>query len=1043
MFKVYKASAGAGKTTRLVIEYLSLCFKEPKNFRHILAITFTNNATAEMKARIVNTLYRLAFTPFESLSNSEKLTFCEVQKAASLSAEQMPAVASDILRIILYDYSDFSVSTIDSFFQRILRSFAFELGLNMNFNVQVSLDEFYEQTVDTLLNRLSAANKDVSWRVLNVVEQSMSETGRWNIERELLNFLPVIYAEESYLPMQQLEKFGLEFSLKDCYESFRAKRDKLKAQVLEAAKKGNDAIGGRPCTDFAYKNSGVFSFFDKIIANPYVVPAHVNVTKSMDKGSFTVTPDPALFAVLSDCVNIIEKVGSELYETVQILKTFRILLLLLDMKSIMDEIKLRDNLFYLSETNTKIYSEIKEEDTPYIYEKIGNKYAFFFIDEFQDTSKFQWNNMMPLVRNALAQQAPFSKQHNETGSVILFGDVKQSIYRFRNGDASLLNTLSSREGVDNMLYNGRSSISESDYKVENLDFNFRSCENVINFNNNFFSFLKDNPEKFPLAARYYGDLWQKIPDHTLENRRDGFVAVSFDDGNTDDYMCTKIYSAVQDALQRGYSYGDIAVLSRGRAQSSLIACELTRRGVPVISNESLLLSSSDKVNLIMAVVRYINSADDNLAKFMIIDSLVKNKRLDKSLEDILQMTGGENPFKESNFVGLLEQAGVAFNRTVVRNYPLFSAIADICRSFSVNEDDVFVATFMDYALEQMPSGDMSVLEFIDWWERNSGKLSVPAANGINAVTINTVHSAKGLEYPVLIFPMLMYRSGGGKNFLWCDNPDYREGDSKMPLFLLENKKDLVGTCYEKYYTVEAEFTTLDVLNIIYVALTRASDCMYIITGNPEKLSNFAKLLFAFIGSGKLDFKQDEEKNCYWYGNMEWKNGKRVAKDEVSAGDSDKASLFNSDFTIGNLVFTVEEQTPEQVAGIYVHDFLASLKTFPQNEEELLAAESTAHAVYRDRVGQALRKICGDPELAPYFKPDVRCLNEVSIASPSNSEGKIEVYRPDRVVFFENSVTVIDYKTGKYHESYEQQLQQYCVLLEQMGYQNVDYKIVLV
>ncbi len=1046
MFKIYKASAGAGKTTRLVIEYLSLCFKDPRNFRHILAITFTNNATAEMKERIVDTLYSFAFTPFDSLSGSKQRIYLDVQAAAALPDERMASAASDILTSILYDYDNFSVSTIDSFFQRILRSFALELGLNMNFNVQVSLDEFYQQTVDILLNRLSAENSELSWRVLNVVQQKMAESGRWNIERDLLNFLPVIYAEDSYMPLRQLSECGAD-ELKNFYQSLQKKCNELKTKVEEAAKRGNAAIGERPSTDFIQGKKGVYSFFDKILDNPFTLPARAYVTNCMNGGSFTNQDNPSLFAVLADCVSEIERLIPQLSETLQVVKTSRILLLLLDLKSIMDEIKLRDNLFYLSETNTKLFSEIKDEEAPYIYEKLGNKYAFFFIDEFQDTSKFQWENLMPLVRTALSQPAPYMRQKDETGTAILFGDVKQSIYRFRNGDASLLNTLSTHAGADQMLYSGQSSIPDSDYMVEPLDHNFRSAENVIKFNNEFFSFLKDNAESFPLAGKYYDDVCQKIPKQTTDKKRDGFVSVKFDDGSGDNYLSTQIFSSIQNALERGYSYDDMAVLSRGRDQSNMIACELSKRGIPVISNESLLLKSSDRVNLIIAVIRYVNSFDDTLSKFVIIDFLVKNKRLNKDLAGILQKTEDGNPFRESNFVKLLAEAGVVFDRNYVRTFPLFSAIANICKSFFINDNDVFVATFMDYALEQMPSGDMSVLAFLDWWERNSSKLSVSSAKGINAVTINTIHSAKGLEYPVLIFPMMMYRLGGGKDFLWCDNPDYQDDKSEIPVLLLENSKVLEGTRFGQSYKEEYDLTTLDVLNIIYVAMTRASDCMYVITGNAEKRSNFAKLLFGFVNSQKLDFIEDEDDvNRYWFGNMRWKKEESdISKEESEAGNimSVGQCLFASDFTAENFRFVTSENTPEQEVGTYVHDFLASLKTFPQNEDELAAVAATAQAEYRDRVEKALRNILEDKELAPYFAPEVLCLNEISIATPLDSDGKTEVFRPDRIVIFESGVTVIDYKTGQYHEEYEKQLQKYCSLLEQMGYQNVNYKLVFV
>ena len=1074
MFKVYKASAGAGKTTHLVIEYLTLCFREPRNFRHILAITFTNNSTAEMKVRIVNMLYKFAFTPVSDLSGSERLTFNEIQSATKLSDEQMVSTANDLLKNILYDYDNFSISTIDSFFQRILRSFAFELGLNMNFNVQVSLEEFYEQTVDTLLNRISADDPELSARVLSLVNEKMSVSGKWNVGKELRGFMSNIYKEESYFPMQRLASVGVD-RLNACFDNLKEERIVVAGKIIELADKGNSLIDGLIPDEFVGKTQGVYGFFTKIKKAVEKVPFEMPGYKSVKdhKDNFFKDSCPPLHNDLLSCVEGIEESVKRLTSIDAVLQTSGKLVLLVDLKSIMDEIKLRDNLFYLGETNTRLLSEIKDDDAPYIYEKLGNKYAFFFIDEFQDTSMFQWENMMPLVRTALSQTVPFKKGGgDETGSTILFGDVKQAIYRFRGGEAELLNSLSNINGASNMLYPGAPAIRENDFDVTLLDSNYRSSTSVISFNNSFFDYIKthDTKPEFELAPVYYSDVEQKIPEK--KKGKDGFVTARFFEDDFDEQMCLQVLDCVNDALVRGYSYKDIAVLVRSNAKASDIACTLQSAmpPIPVISKESLLVKASDNVMLIIAALKYVVSSSDNLAKFSILYFLFKNTRLENiDWGNLLLKKGNESPFAEAKFKQLLASAGVDFDREKAGNYPLYTIIMKICSAFGLNGGDVFVTSFLDFARAQMPSGDMRISEFLELWDLKSKKLSVKSTQGVNAVTVNTIHSAKGLEYPVLIFPITRPEDKTTKDYIWVEQnlPDTSDGNLELPV-LVKTKKtkntDELLSDFTADFIKETNLTDLDLLNIIYVSLTRASECMYLLAGNigtkkddnatdsksakkTVKCNNIAKLLYDFVQSGTLDIKKDETAaERYWFGNKHFKPS--LSADGTADSDLEDdnlralSTLDISDFTTDKLIMNVVKKTEEQETGIYVHDFLASLKRFPQNEPEAAEVADSADPKYRERVLKALINILGDESLKPYFAPDVHCINEIPIASQPTLSGQ-SIHIPDRIVFLDGEVKVIDYKTGHDNEEYEKQLTTYCSLLEQMGYENVSYRILFI
>ncbi|MCQ2285957.1 MAG: UvrD-helicase domain-containing protein [Bacteroidales bacterium] len=1051
MFKVYKASAGAGKTTHLVIEYLTLCFRNVDNFRNILAITFTNNSTAEMKARIVAMLYSIAFKNKNDFSSSEKKTFDSIKEANGLSDVQMIETAKDLLHKILYDYDNFSISTIDSFFQRILRSFAYELGLNLNYNVQVQLDDIYTQTIDLLLNRIVApdkseenarSKKSLADRVISVLDDQMEESGKWKIEDALRSVLCQIHQEEAYAPMQKLNRIPKP-TFDKIIDELKHKRNSLRDEILLLAHKGDNLVSSRSVEEFCYKNKGIYSFFSNVLKNPHTMPnSYVNTY--LNEPKYNEQPTAEIHQQLQELVDsLIEKIP-EFNQLSAYCYHADKLSIMRDLQEIMGEIKSRDNIFFLSETNAILYSEVKDEDTPYIYEKLGNKYAYFFVDEFQDTSKFQWENLVPLIKNALSQQAPHSSKHDEVGEGIIFGDVKQAIYRFRNGDASLLNNLSTKEGVDEMLYDGRGKLKENVFVVEPLNKNFRSSESVIRFNNAFFDYLHRD-SKFTLAPQFYGDVKQELPTSAEKPIKKGFVSICFEDEKTDEkHIENEIFFAIEDARKRGYSYGDIAVLMRGNDGLDAYAQKMVEKGVPVISKESLKLIASPNVKLIINVLQYVASSENSLAKLNIISALVKNGKLKGSLADWLSKE--ENIFLEKNFKTLLNEADVHFDRHKMAKQPLFSLIMSITFQFGIDkENDVFVTTFLNAVLQQLPSGDMNLIAFLDWWNDNLSKLAIPPTSGVDAVTFNTIHSSKGLEYPVLIFPMRNFSNQKTKKHIWGEYEYTSETGEKEQLPMLLKLSSLSSTKYAGEVDKETNLSDLDNLNALYVAHTRASDCLYIITGTTK--ATYASALYNFIAKNKNDAIQFQEEegnpNRWWFGDKNWNVTKTKNNLSTSVLPEWKAQLYHSDFTTDQLIFNSSDTSQEQQMGLYTHDFLASLERFPQNADEIKAVLATVEEEYKSVVENALYKILNDNTLQKYFATDVKCLNEVAIGSPLANGKFALIHRPDRVVFLEDEVMVIDYKTGQPHDSYEKQLQTYCSLLREMGYTNVNYMILYI
>lgn len=1029
MFKVYKASAGSGKTTSLVAEYLSLCLLEPKKFRHVLAVTFTNNATAEMKERIVKTLKIFAFNPASEWKGSEAAIYKLILRDSrykSLSENEFRNKSLNLLKEILYDYPNFTISTIDSFFQRIIRSFAFDLGINMNYNVAIDLSDCYDQTVDMLLNKLSKSDKDLSERIMFLVDKQMNEKGRWQLEGELKKSLATIYNERAFEPAKALEKMHesdspdesedgeLKKAVKEVFQQQAIKRNTLQQEVnklLDIFNQLSDDtsayIGG---------STGIYKWVRVLRDKPMTVPGKT-VFKALEAESVLKKPSASEKqlqpAIVELAQNIIDQQAA-LKNWELISKHVSSLLLLFDLKFIMEDIKLRDNLFFLNETNGRIFDEIKDIDTPYIYEKIGNKFSYFFIDEFQDTSRMQWEDFKPLIKNALSGLNVFG----EEGKTILFGDVKQSIYRFRNGDSTLLNGLSTLEGVNQNL--GEGLLTPDDFDLTLLDTNHRSSQTVIDFNNGFFKYLIDNEFGHnPLLVDYYADVQQK-----KSREKEGFVYVRFQqEDDSEDYLMEETLKAVQDAVSRDYEYRDIAVLSKSNRTCSDLARYLTEHQIPVISSDSLLLSASPEVLLLVNTMRYLLSPDDKLSQLSIAEYFCKDSMTD-AVDKISQDNGFQKLIKD---LGNRVEADILLDIPRLLSFPVFTIVKELLLAYHISTPDAYVIAFIDAVYDNFNSQFSDLTQCMNWWEEKGRKMSLTSSKETNAVTVTSIHKSKGLQYPVVIYPMKSYRQGNGMETVWCEN---ELDDCPLPYYIMDTSQSaLSGSSFESLAEEERIMTDIDNVNVMYVAHTRAGDALYIITGNPaSSRGNYAKFLGNYIRS-----QQEEEQALqkeYIFGDSQCHKEARAKEKELQYTIS---QLYSSDFTLqSKQLLSVSDRSYKQELGVFIHDFLSKIETFPQSEEELAEiVENVDNESDRQILRSVLLKIMNDASLQPYFAPGVEVMNETTIM---NCDGQLR--RPDRIVFLDDEVMVIDYKTGKENEAYQQQLEEYCGLLREMGYKNV-------
>lgn len=1040
MFKVYKASAGSGKTTSLVAEYLSICLLHPDKFKNILAITFTNNATAEMKDRIIKTLSTFAFEPMSNYGISDKAIYDKLKKLNSafgpMSESLFQEKAQKLLEAILDDYPNFSISTIDSFFQRILRSFALELGLNMNFNIEIDLDDCYNQTIDMVLNRLSKNDPDLSKRILFLVDRQMNTNGKWRLEKELKTTLASIYNEKSFEPIKGLSSLynqaskdkqsnALTDAVTGIFKNQKDVKEQLKDKIDLLVKK-IDSLGRDPSL-FVSGSTGIFSWAHKLITDPMKV-AGSNVQKALASNSVLKSATDASIQLHPEITSTCEQITKLQAENkkIEVLASHAsTLLLLFDLKATMDEIKIHDNLFYLSEANSRIYEEIKDDETPYIFEKVGNKFSHFFIDEFQDTSKLQWLNIKPLIFNALSSQ----DYNQQSGTGILFGDVKQSIYRFRNGDSSLLNELSTSQGYKKGFDN---KVDDNDFKLELLGTNYRSSRQVINFNNKFFKYLSKDVFSSEKLKEYYADVEQENP-----SEKEGFVHIHFkEEGEEKDYLYKQCLHCVEDSISRGYTYKDIAILSKGNETSSNIANYLTDNNIPVISSDSLLLCTSEQVLLIINTLRYILNPHDKLAQlgiaeFFCHDTLSKAAQIIGTQNDFSALLVAINQNLSSRQITAIDSEKL-LNIQHLSALPVFTLVKEIIRIYHLTENDAYVIALLDAIFANFNSQFSDLTQFLTWWEEHGTGLSISSSKDTNAVTVITIHKSKGLQYPIVIYPMTRYRSGNGAVTAWVKTNEEDKATNLPYLLVNTSQTALAGTEYAQVAIEEEEMTIIDNVNVLYVAHTRAIDGLHIITERQGE-GNYAKFLSKYLEQAYIEADK-ESPSDFWLGDKNFQNTKKNIQEECVEAIH---QIYVSDFTLQSKEIAYNHIiTTQQEIGIFIHDFLARLTAFPQNDEEIEAVTASLAPEEKRITTAIIKRINEDDSLSPYFAPGVKVLNENTILC---SDGQLR--RPDRIVFMDDEVMVIDYKTGKEHESYQQQLNEYCQLLEEMGYKNVKSKII--
>jgi ATP-dependent exoDNAse (exonuclease V) beta subunit len=1024
-FFVYKSSAGSGKTYTLVREYLQLALAspEPDYFRHILAITFTNKAADEMKDRVLKKLQSISRTEKDSL-------FLELKENLKLDDLQLAQRAAKLLSLILHNYSDFSISTIDKFTHRILSTFAHDMRLPVTFNVEVESDELLTEAIDILLQK-AGSDEALTKTLVEFAEARADEDKDWRIERSIFQLAKILFDEEGHLHVESLKELTpADFeSVRKSSTAFCTRYENiLKGIAQEALRVIADE--GISLDDFYQGKNGIGNYFrkvselsfDNLDGNSYVLKTVGDGIWYTDKKPDTIKASiDGIAPLLLDCYQQIQNAKEQYHKDYQlyqlVAKNLYAVSVLSEVEKIVSEIKTLNNTVHISEFNRLISGVVMYEPAPFIYERIGQRYHHYLVDEFQDTSVLQWLNLLPLLDESLA--------HKHFNMVV--GDGKQAIYRWRGGrveqftqlpEIFLTPALLEKAGKDNdgifpELIAQRQQTLERNIAQRQLDSNYRSKVEVVNFNNEFFSFL---------SARISGSYCVIYDNHSQKadaNNTGGLVTLDFIDAEDyDQKMFERTKSIIDELVATGFQLKDIAILTRKNTHASEVARYLLEHEVNVISSESLLLSQSAEVNFLVSLLRFLYNSKDNIAEAEALYYLQKSAvgRLSK----------------------YLEQHHPQLHAQTLLKYPLYEVFEKMVAAFFNAVPDPYLQFFLDTVHSYTSRNTNDPGEFLQWWEKKKNKISIVVPQGINAVSVMTIHKSKGLEFPAVIYPFAEDEVDVKRSMLWLDTSAKKEL-SPMKTVLVGANKTLEQTDFATAYTEEVSKTTLDFLNLLYVAFTRPISRLYVLSPLPEKVKdNISSIPYAL--KTWLENKQEwqSEKFSYSFGT----DAKYVSKTETKENAYRLEQLISSDWREKLLISRNSKKLWEEDLGItwgnLFHTAISEIFTekdiipvlSAMKKDGLLKAEE--EKLLEEKIIALLNK----PEIKPLFAEGLTIKTEADILLTDGTW-----LRPDRVIINGKQAIVIDFKTGKVKPEHQEQLAQYAAKLKEMGFEKVEEKLI--
>jgi len=1033
-FLVYKSSAGSGKTYTLMRVYLEIVLKDPSRFRNILAITFTNKAANEIKQRILSNLRLLSALDQDHIPEKIRHLVTSLSEATGFDVPALKDSAGRVLTLILHGYGDFAVSTIDSFMHRIIRSFSFDLKLSMNFEVEMDTAMLQAETVDLLLAGVGN-DKHVTDVLVKFVQERAESDENWQIERDLQQFSNNLFREDAIDMLPLLGEFTSE-RLSLINRKLSGQISSYEASLKKPALRAFQLILSNHIDpeSFYYSKTGIYNYFRKISQGDVVVAGEPNsyVRKTIENNEWLSTKGKkssdanaiiSISAELTSCYREIEAIvmageGQQIiYNNIR--SNLYPMAVLGELNLRVQEVKKERNVVSISEFNRIISSIVANEPVPFIYERTGEKFRHYLIDEFQDTSVLQWQNLLPLVENSLSHG----------GRNMIVGDGKQAIYRFRNGEVDQFVRLPEIDNPSgNELVNQRAQALRREFAPFRLDSNFRSKCEVVEFNNSFFRFASG------AFLPDFREVYEGLDQQTNAGNQGGLVRIEFFDGDQsdfDEYNCTRVLQLVEEITHDGYMPGDITVLCRSNRDSSNVASYLNAHGVQVVSSDSLLLSASPEVNFLINFLGLIADPGNDIARVAAAAYLSANAP-GNGRGYHHHFSGAMNVH---DFNAILTQAGYDINTYKLRGLSLYDTCEELIRIFGLHlKSPVYMQFLLDEVLRYASGINTGIGGFIEYWEQNKARLSIVLPLSADAVQIMTIHKSKGLEFPVVIYAFAdddVRKLTRKSTWVELNDPDLPE----LPVAMIRIDKSLAKTQLAEIYNTEFSKSKLDLLNMAYVAFTRAAERLYILAGKQaapkDEIRSIHTLIREFLVSAGIF---SEGKLVYEFGQSVKKQPK--VNKEVSV-DFIKSGFLSGDWR-SRLVFAARAPRvwqasgpgESQASGNLLHLALSMINTSDDVESACnqLVFQGIITGNEQDELKRKLKLVISHPDVKPFFSGQGKIAVETEILAPGGKS-----YRPDRVIFHETHTDVIDYKAGKPYDSHRIQISHYASLLGQMGY----------
>lgn len=1062
--KIYKASAGSGKTFTLTREFLFLLFENPTNYKNTLAVTFTNKATGEMKSRILEKLFQISTNQTNDYVN-------ELKKEFSLTEVEVRKRSKVLLSYLLHDFSSFSVSTIDSFFQKIIRSFAREAGLESGFKIELNTAKILTKAIDHLLMKIDLPeNKYLKNWLVQFAEQKLNQGKSWNLSNDLNKLGSEIFNELFQLESRDIlsnlsDKDWMQSYLKDIQTIIHD----FENLVRQWGKEGSEAIikAGLNYEDFTGKSRSPLKYFEKL-KNIENIEVNTAVSKILDLPEKWIRKDnppftneqiqqtfPLLNLLLKKAIAFIDE-NFELYNTANVIfQNYYALGIIADIANEVQHICREENIFLIADSSHFLNRIIDQNETPFIYEKIGTRFLNFMIDEFQDTSKLQWLNFRPLVDNSLA--------NNEKSLIV--GDVKQSIYRWRNSDWNLL---------DHKISN--------DFKVhgseeKSLDTNWRSNANIIRFNNSVFTsgaqLLQNeynadvneasNDKTFADSIKSkitnaYKDVFQHIPVSKLNADSKGYIQSKFYDSTQEvdyeEWVLLDMVINIEKMILNGYSYSDICILVRKKGEGETIANALLSgkysnngKTIPVVSNESLFLSGSSAINFLIAQIKYLQNPNNSILKA----DIILNKKLLESNHSENEIEIGKH-LEFSAKEGFVKQDIDWINELLTKKQkPLLELVeylANKLPSIIKEEQGIFIQAFINCTNQFIKDHYPDISAFIDWWEEKGKTEAISVPDDQNAIKIMTVHKSKGLEFEGVFIPFCNWKLDAeiNSNTIWCQPT--LSPFNKIRLLPVTYTSRLKNTIFKQEYFEEKLYQYVDSINMLYVAFTRSCDALYTYGPAPSKSKNESLksvsdlLYYSFTNPVYLEENEsmfhlrnywNEENNTLEIGELQPRKNENKRQDIISETLTpfENSIIENQSIAIktdSEDFFSKDIEKSKVNYGKIMHEAFEYIKSEDDIENALAKMEFEGKITLKDKISihKKISELINKKQTSRWFNKKNKIKTESSILTKNGT------YRPDRIVFLDEEINIIDYKFGETEDpKYEKQILKYIKQVKEM------------